>query len=131
MEMKRGLGVLPGLYAVCRLGADEPLPAWATGTFCSITRTPDELSVICEQERVPAGARCEMGWRALRLLGVFGLGEVGVLLPIAEALRRAGVSMLPVATYDTDYVLVRAKALGAARTELEAAGYRVTEYEPD
>ena len=51
--------VLPGAFAVCRLGPGEAVPAWATGEFASITRTPDELSVVCLAELVPPDVRAE------------------------------------------------------------------------
>jgi hypothetical protein len=124
--MRRTLLVLPGRLAVCRLAADEPLPGWVAGAgFCSVTRTSDELSVICDERRVPAAVRCAKGWRALKLDGPFEFSEVGVLLPVAAALAEAGISILPVATFDTDYVLVADDRLGQARERLEAAGHRV------
>src|SRR6185437_13216770 len=62
--------VVDGMFAVCRLGGDTSLPAWATaGRFFSITRTADELSVVCPQEAVPEGIVCERDWRCLRVAG--------------------------------------------------------------
>lgn len=122
------LSILRERLAVCRLAPDASIPAWATGDgFWSVTRTTDELSVICDEERIPADVRCEKGWRALKLHGPFGLDEVGVLLPIVATLARAEIGILPVATFDTDYVLVRAEHLPPARERLEAAGYRLSE----
>ena len=46
--------VVDGTLAVCRLDSDAPMPPWATaGDLFSITRTADELSVVCRQEAVP------------------------------------------------------------------------------
>jgi hypothetical protein len=122
------LRILRERLAVCRLDPGAALPAWAPGDgFCSFTRTANELSVICDESRVPAGVRCETGWRALELIGPFGLDEAGVLSPIVAVLARAGIGILPVATFDTDYVLIREDRLPPAREGLEAAGYRVLE----
>ena len=125
--------VLPEPLSVCRLAADAALPEWATaaGSFCSVTRTADELSVICATARVPSGASAsalaarEDGWRALKLVGPFAFTEVGVLLRVAAPLAAAGISILPVATFDTDYVLVREAQLTTALAALQATGHVV------
>src|SRR5437868_1685642 len=62
------LRLLPGNYAVCRLPADQVVPPWvAMGEFASITRTEEELSIVCSEGVVPEGVRGERGWRALRV----------------------------------------------------------------
>ena len=54
--MKLSLLVLDDTLAICSLKRDSPLPAWATSSdFYSITRTYDELSIVCPQANVPAG----------------------------------------------------------------------------
>src|SRR6266516_3386563 len=61
------LTLLPDRFAVSRLAADAPIPGWATqGAFFSVTRTCDELSVVCELSRVPVGVQSQSGWRAFR-----------------------------------------------------------------
>src|SRR5687768_7239758 len=84
------LVVLPGTLAVCRLDAGADVPPWASsGAFVSVTRTADELSVVCPQGAVPAGVRHEAGWRCLRVAGPLEFTAVGVLagltVPLAEA----------------------------------------------
>jgi hypothetical protein len=109
------LSILDERLAVCRLEPAEPIPGWATrSAFFSVTRTAEELSVVCAEVDVPAGVRCERGWRALKLEGPFAFEELGVLAAVAVPLAEAGVSILAIATYDTDYVLVR-------ETQLEPA----------
>jgi hypothetical protein len=45
---------LPGLYTIVRLAPDAAVPEWATtGDFASISRTTDELSVVCPTDNVP------------------------------------------------------------------------------
>src|SRR5262245_32347522 len=77
------LVTLPDAFAVGRLPAGAPVPAWATGEFVSITRTADELSVVCREGAVPEGVRRETGWRCLRVAGTLGLSLVGVLASLA------------------------------------------------
>jgi hypothetical protein len=76
------------------------------------------------------GARRLDGWRCLRLKGPFALDETGVLAPLATALAAAGVSLLPIATFDTDYLLVPATQLDLAITALEQVGCNVEQPSP-
>src|SRR4051812_14437334 len=90
----RHLPLVPvaGTYAVCRLGPDAPWPEWASGGhFASVTRAADEVSVVCEQAAVPAGVRCEPGWRCLRVAGTLPFSAVGVLAGLVGPLAAAGV----------------------------------------
>ena len=87
------LRVLPERVAVCRLAPDAPRPTWARGTLVSATRTPGELSVICDENAVPTDVRAERGWRALVLTGEHDLALVGVLKQVLDPLAEAGVSV--------------------------------------
>lgn len=115
--------VLPDTYAVCRLAPDAPVPAWARGPFLNLTFTDDELSIMCPAERVPAEVRAERDWRVLKLVGPFPFTAVGVLASLATPLARAGISLLSIATYDTDYFLVKSEVLDDAIAVLVAAGH--------
>jgi hypothetical protein len=105
---------------------------WAlrASSFTSVTRTTDELSVVCATDRVPplpADARVARadGWRALKVVGPFAFTEVGVLLQVAAPLAAAEIGILAMATFDTDYVLVQEAQLGRAVAALRAAGHTV------
>lgn len=112
--------------AVCRLSPDQKAPSWATeAEFFSLTRTPDELSIVCPGSSVPAGTVCERGWRALGILGPLDFSLVGVLATITEPLAEADISVFIISTYDTDYVLVREDALESAISTLHRAGHEV------
>ena len=116
-----------GRFAVIRLGPDAPIPDWAGGgPFSSITRTEDELSVVCLDHRVPDDARAERGWRMVKVSGPLDFALTGVMASLAEPLATAGVSMFAISTYDTDYLLVRAAQWEAALTALQEAGHRIT-----
>ncbi|HKB69353.1 MAG TPA: ACT domain-containing protein, partial [Thermoanaerobaculia bacterium] len=72
--------VEPGSWAVARLDPGAALPEWTAGDgFCSITRTRDELSIVCPEAAVPAGVRAERGWAMLKLSGPFPFTATGVL----------------------------------------------------
>ena len=120
------LGLLPGRYAVCRLESGDSPPTWARGGFVSLTRTPDELSVVCAEESVPAAARCERGWRCLKVLGPLDFALTGVLAALAAPLAKANVSIFAISTYDTDYLLLPDASLERAVAALTGAGHEVT-----
>lgn len=114
------LSLLPDRLIVCRLPPTAAWPALPSTGFVSVTRTMDELSIVCPEGWPIEGAARAEGWRCLKLEGPFALTTSGILAPVAQALAAAGVSVLPIATYDTDYLLVRdtqlTAALGAARS---------------
>jgi hypothetical protein len=117
---------VPGRFAVCRLGADAAIPEWATGAiFLSVTRTGDELSIVCAEDRVPIGIQCERGFAAIRVAGTLAPELVGVMVSLATPLADAGIPILAVGTYDTDYVLVRHSDLANAIGALREAGHDV------
>ena len=122
------LFILPEQFAITRLSADAALPPWATrGTFSSVTRTADELSIICAAQQVPEDLRDQVLWRALKLRGPFALTEVGILAPLAARLADAGISLFAISTFDTDYLLVHSEQLQAAIGALRGAGHQVYE----
>jgi hypothetical protein len=120
------LAVLEGEFGVARLHADDPAPGWAReGSITSLTRTADELSVVCAAEAIPAGVRAERGWRCLRVVGPLDLSLTGILASIVGPLAAAKVSVFTLSTHDTDYVLVRGQSLGTVLECLRAAGHEV------
>lgn len=120
------LTLLPDHLAVCRLAPDAALPAWAAGPgFVSITRTDEELSIVVRQDRVPGDVVAVGPWRALKVQGPLDFALTGVLAALTAPLADAGISLFAIATYDTDYILVRAETLDAAINALRAAGHRV------
>lgn len=125
------LSLLPESYAIVGLSPREELPAWATGgPFFSVTRTSEELSIIVEESRVPAGVQSQGAWRVIKVHGPFVLTEVGVLAALAGPLAAAKISLLVVTTFDTDYLLVSSDTLEAAITTLERAGHTFQRSEP-
>jgi hypothetical protein len=121
------LTVLSTPFALCRLAPAEPVPEWTTSAraFLSISRTPDELSIVADEAAVPAQVRAERGYRALRVEGPLPLEMVGVMAALAGPLAHAEIPIFPIATYDTDYVLVHGGALARAVGALGAAGHRI------
>jgi len=120
------LRTLDGELVVCRLPADAaapPIPDRAA--LFSVTRTSEELSIVCPAADAPPDAKVEPGWRALRVEGPLDFGLTGILASLAQPLADAGIPIYALSTYDTDYVLVRASALEAATVALRHAGHTV------
>ncbi|HWH01748.1 MAG TPA: ACT domain-containing protein [Pilimelia sp.] len=124
------LALLPEDYAVCRLPVDAGVPvelfAGPQPAVISITRTPDEISVICPAQRAPAHATVETPWRCFRMDGPLTLPLTGILASLTVPLAEARVNIFAFSTFDTDYVLVPAVRLGEARAALTGAGHRIT-----
>jgi hypothetical protein len=113
-----------GTFAICRLAGDSPVPSWATaGQLFSITRTAEELSIVCPQDAVPEGIRCERGWRFLRVAGTMPFTVVGVLAALTTPLAEAGISVFAVSTFDTDYLLVKETDLALTIEALRQHGH--------
>jgi uncharacterized protein len=120
--------VLPERLAVCQLPADAPVPFWAQeGGFLCVTRSPDELSIVCEDQRVPEGVRVERGWVALKLEGPYPFSMTGVLTSFLQPLAEAKIPIFAISTFDTDYVLVKREDLERAKKALAATGHRSAE----
>jgi hypothetical protein len=120
------LTVLPNALAVCRLDSASPVPDWATRSdFFSITRSSDELSIVCDETHAPADVRAERGWRAFKLEGPFAFDAIGVLKQVLDPLAESQVNVFTISTFDTDYVLVKAAQFELAVTALTRFGHTV------
>ncbi len=121
------LELLPDTLAICRLDARAPVPGWAeqSSGFLTVSRTAEELSITAIQRAVPVDLPCERDYRALRVRGPLPLNLVGILAAIADPLAEAGLSIFAISTYDTDYVLVKARDLEVALETLERAGHQI------
>ncbi len=120
------LSLLPGDYAVCRLDRLAVIPNWAlTDDLISITRTADELSIVCPQRSIPQGTQAEGDWRCLKVEGPLDFALSGILASLATPLADAGISIFALSTYDTDYLMVKQDRLDAALDVLRQAGHQV------
>ena len=113
-------------FAVARLEPTSEVPVWAEGSqFLSVTRTRNELSVVCEERLVPSGIKAEFGWRCLELAGPIPFEQTGVAAAFLDPLARAEIGVFVVSTYDTDYLLVKDERLEAAIEALRGSGYEI------
>ena len=122
------LAVWPGRWAVCRLSRDADVPRWASepGRLVAVVRTEGELSILAPADRVPDDVVGERDFRVIEVVGPVPFAVVGLMAAITRPLAEAGVSVFTVATYDTDYVLVRDTTLASAVAALGRAGFVIT-----
>ena len=114
-------------YAICRLRPQATVPSWAEGgAFTSVTRTSDELSIVCAEANIPEEVKSDRGWRCFKIEGPLDLSLTGVLSSLLGPLAEAKVNILAISTYDTDYLLVKEEKAGRAVEVLRRAGHRFT-----
>lgn len=126
METRQALKFrqLPGLYVVIRQDSHSLVPGWATkGEFISITRTADELSIVCPADHIPKEFSTVPRWICLKLEGPFPFSQTGVLLSFIEPLSSNAIPIFAISTYDTDYVLISHRHIDGALDLLRAAGH--------
>ena len=117
----------PGELAVVRLSANEAVPDWLpTRGFTTVSRTEAELSIVCDASVVPEGAQVERGWQLLEVLGPLAFDAVGILRQLAEPIADAGIPIIAIGTFETDYVLVPQARVVDADRALGAAGLKLT-----
>ena len=114
--MKLTLSILPEKLGICHFDEKSPIPDWAKNiSFCSITRTKDELSIVCPQDKIPAGVMAEKDRRAFRVEGPLGFSLTGIVYSLSKPLAEANISIFYISTYETDYLLVEEKNLEKAK----------------
>ena len=102
-----------------------PAVDFAAQDFFCIAKTIDEVSVVCRSGLLDRADRTEDGWNILKIAGPLEFSLVGVLAEASALLAKAEVSIFAISTFDTDYLLVKRKRLGAAREALEGGGHSV------
>jgi hypothetical protein len=117
---------LSGRFVIARYARDARI-AFDTlpGPLVSVTRTEDETSVICGEGELPGAERIEQGWRCLAVRGPLAFEETGILAALTKCLAGAAIGVMAIATFDTDYLLVREGDLPSAVEALRGGGHQV------
>ena len=120
------LTLFPKFYAIARFSPDDPVHIdYSRTSFFTLTRTADELSIVCEQSDLPSGVRAERDRRLLRIESVINFELTGVLSALAAPLAEAEISIFAVSSFDTDYLLIANRDIEPAIAVLENAGHRI------
>lgn len=126
LENKLIMRLLKGNFAVCRLDNTETIPSWSkNGEFFSITKTSEELSIVCAEENIPNDIKCEKHWRVIKIEGPLDFSLIGILASISTTLAQKGISIFAISTYDTDYILVKSKDIDNTISALLSEGHEI------
>lgn len=126
MVQKLELQFLPGSFAVAKFRPNHEVPmALLQADFFALTKTDEELSLVCRTEDLPPGGEVEAGWVCLKVLGPLDFALTGILAGLAKVLAEAEISIFAISTFDTDYLLVEEANKTQATAALQSAGYLV------
>ncbi|MFC1633924.1 ACT domain-containing protein [Planctomycetota bacterium] len=129
---KLRLRVLPKVYAICSFDPDAAFPGWThRSSILSITKTPKEITLVCEENHVPGECKKSEHWKCIKVEGRFDLDAVGVLASIAGPLAQNKISLYVISTYDTDYVLIQTKNIDKAMSCLDKFGHTFIDLEEE
>jgi hypothetical protein len=103
------------------------VPEWATGGsgLTVVARTPAALSIVAPEAAVPDDVVAARGFRIIEVIGPVPFEVTGLIAGLTAPLADAGISVFPIATYDTDYLLVQDARLDHAIAALREAGFVV------
>ncbi len=122
--MKLALTILEGGYGIHRFAPDAVVPdTIQESRFYNVSRSDEELSIVCEADIDVNALRSETDWRIIKIVGPLDLSLTGILAAVAEKLAHEKIPIFALSTFDTDYILVRGEKLGEARRTLQDAGH--------
>lgn len=94
--------------------------------FCFISKTDEELSLVCSTNRIPENAiEWDNGWKAFRIQGVLDFSLIGILSKISTLLADNKIGIFVVSTYNTDYILTKEENFKKSMRILQHNGYRI------
>ena len=121
------LKVIEGGFSVCRFESSAVIPSEVyQSKIFSITKTDEELSIVCETSCIYDADQKEDGWAMIKVQGPLDFSLTGVLASLAAPLAEREVSVFAISTFDTDYLLVKQNKLGIAKEVLEVSGFEFT-----
>lgn len=113
--------------AILKLLPDAIMPEWIFKTpsnFLSITRTTDELSIVCDQSIVPESIELiSKDWCVLKVEGPLDFSLTGILSALLLPLAEHKISVFTISTFDTDYILVKKSDLESALNLLDSLSF--------
>ena len=112
-------------FSVCQISTTQGLDF--SRDFVFLSKTDDELSLVCETAFVPSDfiVNHEAGWQALKIVGILDFTLVGVIAKISDILARDKIGLFVISTYNTDYILVKKTNMNRTVQLLEKEGYEV------
>lgn len=122
--MQLTIKILNEQFTIHRFPENDPIPGKVyKSTFYHISRTDDELSIVCDSKIQLDSPRSESDWSCLKLAGPFEFTQTGILSGMLQVLAENEIGILAISTFDTDYVLVKTVNLAKAKNALQIAGH--------
>ena len=125
-----------GRIAVLRLSPQAPVPPAgdaAPGPLDAVIRTPEETTLVRAWEDPAVAASPDPGrsgpYLAWSVPGKLDFELVGVLLELIRPLREAGVPVLAISTFDTDWILVDEGRGPVAEAAWRSAGIELVDHQ--
>ena len=107
---------------ICQVENVNDVDLSAPYTF--LTRTDSELSLVCPTDKTPGNTLArEDGWRVCRVADRMPFELTGVMASLSGALAAAGIPLIALSTYDTDYLMVKEEHTRGAEAALAKAGW--------
>jgi hypothetical protein len=99
-------------------------------TFFSVTKTADEISVVCREadvRKIPFihKAKVESGFRGIKISGTLSFSETGILLSLLKPLGEEKIPVFVISTFDTDYIFVKEADIKSALSILSDNGHEI------
>ena len=121
------LKILDSTFSIVKIPPTETIPSWATKCdIFSITRTNEELSIVCPSELLPSNEEIrevENDWKCIKVEGILDFSLTGILSSLANTLAENKISIFAISTFNTDYLLVKGHSIEKARVVLENEGH--------
>lgn len=126
--MQYKLKILKETYTICSIGKESNIPDWVNQSkFYSITKTNDELSILCVQENIPSNVKCEKNWKIIQIDSILDFYMVGVISELSTLLAEDNISIFVISTFNTDYICIKEDVLEKAIQILKNAGNTILE----
>lgn len=102
------------------------MPNWVDQSkFYSITKTNDELSILCVQENIPSDVKCEKNWKIIQIDSILDFSTVGVISEISMLLAANDISIFVISTFNTDYICIKEDTFEKTLHILKNAGNNI------
>lgn len=86
-------------------------------------KTKDEYSVICPEEIAPSQyIKIEHGWKCFHIAEDAAFEKYGMIAFLADIVAKQKTGILVVATFDTDYILIKEEKMEQVQKALIDAG---------
>jgi uncharacterized protein len=107
-------------YYVCQFAENQEIPIEIrSADFFSFTRTKEEISIVTNCKTDFEFLKTIQKWKGFKVDGILSFSLVGIINDITQPLKREGIPVFVLSTFNTDYIFVMnqdfEKAIGVFR----------------